>query len=101
MAKARVSASVLCPAFVKTKIGESGRNRPGGDATAAAGSNEFAAIVRALIDQGVSPESIADKVFDAIKAERFWILTHPEFDAAIRDRVEGMLQGRNPVLRTT
>jgi NAD(P)-dependent dehydrogenase (short-subunit alcohol dehydrogenase family) len=101
MAKARVSASVLCPAFVKTKIGESGRNQPGGDATAAAGSNEFAAIVRALIDQGVSPESIADKVFDAIKAERFWILTHPEFDAAIRDRVEGMLQGRNPVLRTT
>ncbi len=101
MAKARVGASVLCPAFVKTKIGESARNRPGGDATSAAGSNEFAAMVRSLIDQGVSPESIADKVFDAIRAERFWILTHPEFDAAIRDRVEGMLQGRNPTVRTT
>jgi NAD(P)-dependent dehydrogenase (short-subunit alcohol dehydrogenase family) len=101
MAKARVSASVLCPAFVKTKIGESGRNRPGGAASVAAGSNEFAAMVRGLIEQGVSPESIANKVFDAIKAERFWILTHPEFDAAIRDRVEGMLQGRNPAVRTT
>jgi len=101
MAKARLSASVPCPAFVKTKIGESSRNRPGGDATAGAGSNEFAAMVRGLIEQGASPESIADKVFDAIKAERFWILTHPEFDAAIRDRVEGMLQGRNPILRAT
>ena len=26
---------------------------------------------------------------------------HPEFDAAIRDRVESMLQGRNPILQTT
>lgn len=101
MAKARVSASVLCPAFVKTKIGESGRNRPGGGASVAAGSDEFAAMVRGLIEQGVSPESIADKVFDAIRAERFWILTHPEFDAAIRDRANGMLEGRNPILRTT
>lgn len=96
----RIGASVLCPAFVKTKIGESGRNRPGGD-TAAAPSNEFSAMVKALIDNGVTPESIADQVFDAIKADQFWILTHPEMDAAIRDRVEGMLARRNPTLRVT
>ncbi len=101
MTKTRLSASVLCPAFVKTKIGESARNRPGASAAAAQGSDEFAAMVRAFIEQGVSPESIADKVFDAIRADRFWILTHPEFDAAIRDRVDGMLAGRNPVLRAT
>jgi NAD(P)-dependent dehydrogenase (short-subunit alcohol dehydrogenase family) len=97
--KARVSASVLCPAFVKTKIAESGRNRPGAAAAAPASSpNEFEAMVRGLVEQGVSPESIADKVFDAIRAERFWILTHPEFEAAIRGRVDGMLKGRNPIL---
>jgi short-subunit dehydrogenase len=101
MAKARVSASVLCPAFVKTRIAESGRNRPGAGAAAPAGSDEFSAMVRAFIEQGASPESIADKVFDAIREERFWILTHPEFDAAIRDRTEGMLAGRNPTMRTT
>ena len=58
-------------------------------------------MVRALIEQGASPESIADKVFDAIREERFWILTHPEFEAAIRERVDGMLAGRNPQLRLT
>jgi len=101
MAKARVSASVLCPAFVKTRIAESGRNRPGAGAAASNGSDEFSAMVRAFIEQGASPESIAGKVFDAIREERFWILTHPEFDAAIRERTEGMLAGRNPTMRTT
>lgn len=96
MAKARVSASVLCPAFVKTKIAESGRNRPGASAAASSG-NESEAMVRGLVENGVSPESIADQVFDAIEAEQFWILTHPEVDAAIRMRVEGMLARRNPV----
>jgi len=90
MVQARIRASVLCPAFVKTKIAESGRNRPGG-APAAAEPNEFEAMVRGLVESGVSPESIAEKVFDAIRAEQFWILTHPEMDAAIRARVEGML----------
>src|SRR5580704_5563879 len=98
MAKARVSASVLCPAFVKTKIGESARNRPGAKAAAPPAGDEFAAMVRGLIEQGMPPESIADKVLDAIRDERFWILTHPEFDAAIRARVEGMLEGRNPIM---
>jgi short-subunit dehydrogenase len=96
--KARVSASVLCPAFVKTKIAESGRNRPGAAAAPASSPNEFEAMVRGLVEQGVSPESIADKVFDAIRTERFWILTHPEFEPAIRERVDGMLEGRNPNL---
>jgi NAD(P)-dependent dehydrogenase (short-subunit alcohol dehydrogenase family) len=95
MFKTRVSASVLCPAFVKTKIAESGRNRPG-SAGAPAEPNQFEAMVRGLVETGVPPESIADKVFEAIRAEQFWILTHPEMDAAIRARVEGMLARRNP-----
>jgi NAD(P)-dependent dehydrogenase (short-subunit alcohol dehydrogenase family) len=96
MVKARVGASVLCPAFVKTKIAESGRNRPGASQAAAAPANEFEAMVRGLVENGVPPESIADKVFEAIVAEQFWILTHPEMDASIRQRVEGMIERRNP-----
>jgi hypothetical protein len=88
----------LCPAFVKTKIAESGRNRPGGSVASADPPNEFEAMVRGLVETGVSPDSIAEKVFDAIREQQFWILTHPEMDAAIRARVEGMLARRNPVL---
>lgn len=98
MFKTRLSASVLCPAFVKTKIAESGKNRPGALA-AAQEPNEFEAMVRGLVETGVSPESIADKVFEAIREQQFWILTHPEMDAAIRARVDGMLGRRNPVLQ--
>ncbi len=100
MIQSRIGASVLCPAFVKTRIGESGRNRPGGG-SAGAGSDEFAAMVRGLIEQGMAPSLIAEKVFAAIREDSFWILTHPEFDAAIRERVEGMLAGRNPELRAS
>jgi NAD(P)-dependent dehydrogenase (short-subunit alcohol dehydrogenase family) len=101
MMKSRVSASVLCPAFVKTKIAESARNRPGAAEATPPRSPEFAAMIQAFIEQGMPPEAVADKVFDAIRADRFWILTHPEFDASIRDRVDGMLAGRNPVMRAT
>ncbi len=95
MANARVSASVLCPAFVKTKIGESERNSPGAG-EAQSGSPEFAALIRSLIESGVSPESIAEQVFDAIRGDRFWILTHPEFDAVLRGDADAMLARRNP-----
>jgi short-subunit dehydrogenase len=95
MGNARVDASVLCPAFVRTKIAESARNRPQTSA-AGSGSEEFGVLIRGMVEQGVSPQSIADQVFDAIKKRQFWILTHPELDAAIRERVNGMLERRNP-----
>jgi NAD(P)-dependent dehydrogenase (short-subunit alcohol dehydrogenase family) len=100
MGNARVGTSVLCPAFVKTKIAESGRNRPGAMAGGAE-TREFSEMFRGLVENGVSPESIADKVFEAIKAEQFWILTHPEMDDIIRARSDGMLARRNPMPRAT
>jgi NAD(P)-dependent dehydrogenase (short-subunit alcohol dehydrogenase family) len=96
MGNTRIGASVLCPAFVKTKIAESARNRPGAGAVPP-DTSEFGTMVRALVENGMSPEAIASQVFEAIKAGQFWILTHPEMDAAIRQRVEGMLARRNPV----
>jgi NAD(P)-dependent dehydrogenase (short-subunit alcohol dehydrogenase family) len=95
MGNARVGASVLCPAFVKTRIAESARNRPQ-TGEAAAGSDEFKMMVRGMVEQGVSPQSIAEQVFDAIQKRQFWILTHPDFDAALRERTNGMLERRNP-----
>jgi NAD(P)-dependent dehydrogenase (short-subunit alcohol dehydrogenase family) len=96
MVNAKVSASVLCPAFVKTKIGESERNRPGAVQANANASPEFAAMIRSFIEAGVTPGSIAEQVFAAIRAEQFWILTHPEFDAVLRADAEGMLARKNP-----
>jgi NAD(P)-dependent dehydrogenase (short-subunit alcohol dehydrogenase family) len=99
MAQANIGASVLCPAFVKTKIGESQRNRPGADAANSAPvSSEFAAMVRALIETGVPPDSIAEKVFEAIQANQFWILTRPDYDPIIKGRGDAILARKNPSL---
>ncbi|MFI7585686.1 SDR family oxidoreductase [Spongisporangium articulatum] len=61
-----IGVSVLCPAFVKTNLGASMRSA---DPAAIATANK-------LIDNSkVTPAQIADKVFAAVQAERFLILT--------------------------
>jgi hypothetical protein len=42
------------------------------------------------------PEQVADAVFQAIREERFYILTHAEGKDWIRTRMEDILQERNP-----
>jgi hypothetical protein len=39
----------------------------------------------------MAPEDAAEITFEAIRAERFYILTHPEINAAIRLRSEGIV----------
>jgi short-subunit dehydrogenase len=98
IAGAHIGVSVLCPGFVKTRIMESARNRP---AELAWGELSPAAQVwekgfRTMVQAGMSPEMVADKVLDAIREEKLYILTHPEFNEPIRQRVEDVLAGRNP-----
>ena len=42
------------------------------------------------------PRQVADIVFQAIRDETFYILTHPEMKEAVRARMEDILEGRNP-----
>ena len=98
---AKVRVSVLCPSFVRTAILDSERNRPAhlaasqeGAATTAAGLPEE--MVRQLIASGLEPTQVAEKVFEAIRDEKFWILTHPEAKHRISDRMEAILEDRNP-----
>lgn len=99
-----IGVSVLCPGFVSTKIFESFRNRPAELAnspstvplTAAqqAGREQF----RKQIDNGMSPDQVADVVFAAIREEKFYIITHPESRGSIRERAEDIIAERNPRL---
>lgn len=93
---AKIHASVLCPGFVTTRIMESDRNRPAHLANPSAEAlprERMRVFVRMLKDvkNGLSPEEAAEITFAAIRAERFYILTHPEINAAVRLRVEGIL----------
>lgn len=94
----RVQVSVLCPGFVRTRIGESERNRH--DARGAEQvdplSAVFAPIVRQAIEGGIAPEIVADHVLAAIDEDRFWILTHAEFATRITERFGAAVRGENP-----
>ena len=51
---------------------------------------------RQSVEAGMSPDKVADYVFQAIRDGKFYILTHPEFTPYVKTRVEAVLQGRNP-----
>ncbi len=101
----KVKVSVLCPGGVRTRIASSGRNRPDGllGDRARPTEGEIDQSTEAWADRiggdGMDPEQVADRVFEAIEAEQLYILTHDSVDAGIRERMEDILARRNPVPR--
>jgi len=90
-----VSASVLCPGAVNTNIVRSERNRPEHvPASAGAIADRFAASsTRLLGEQGMAPAAVAAQVVEAVRADRFWIITHPGWIDVARDRAAAMADG--------
>lgn len=99
---AKVKVSVLCPGWVNTRIMDSERNRPGelqNEPGNLPPGPEQEAIVQSMHEAaqaGLSPRQVSDHVFNAIRSEQFYILTHPEFNSVIQQRMENILQQRNP-----
>ena len=97
---APIGVTLLCPGLVNTRIYESERNRPqdlrptGG---AAAEVPELQAVAAELYAHALSPEAVAEQVFDAVNADRLYQITSDRYDDAIRDRADAILARRNPV----
>lgn len=102
--KSRLKVSVLCPAWVKTGISNSERNRDTQTQRAAAMADpvvgKIAMSIVKLVENGISPEEIAEQVFDAIAAERFYIITHANTLPSVETRMNDILQGRQPSMLT-
>jgi NAD(P)-dependent dehydrogenase (short-subunit alcohol dehydrogenase family) len=99
--RADIGCSVLCPAYVPTGIVDSERNRPAllrnpaRDKTAEQQARE--ALLRKAVTSGkLSAGDVAQKVYEAVRDERFYILTHPKIKPSIQWRMEDILQERNP-----
>ena len=76
--------SVLCPGFVQTRIAESERNRPDwAPDRDVEGAAAVRGVVQDMVDGGIAATTVADRVIDAVRADTFYILTHPELDGAI------------------
>lgn len=91
--KSPVKASVLCPGPVDTDIARSVRNRPT-DLTVHETSDleeRFWNSLTAELAKGMDPAEVGDLVLDAVRNERFWILTHPnEFIPLVERRLESI-----------
>jgi NAD(P)-dependent dehydrogenase (short-subunit alcohol dehydrogenase family) len=86
-----IGVSVLCPYFVRTKIGESGRNRQeryGQMSTLDPGSPVAAVVeeIRKQIAAGLDPAEVAARALAAIENEELYIFTHPNMRELVEAR---------------
>jgi NAD(P)-dependent dehydrogenase (short-subunit alcohol dehydrogenase family) len=97
-----VGVSVLCPSFVRTNISTSDRNRPERfayelDTEQMAQLHAYKARRREqLATIAIDADEVADRVCDAVKANRFYIFTHAESLAPFAERAERILAGDEP-----
>lgn len=99
----QVGASVLCPGWVRTQIMESTRNWPEhlggipeGDAASAGNWEMLREMATAAIEHGMPPAEVAAQVLDAVREQRFWILTHADMAPAAAERMRRAVAGENP-----
>jgi NAD(P)-dependent dehydrogenase (short-subunit alcohol dehydrogenase family) len=95
----QVSASVLCPYFVPTGISQSHRNRPtdlAADKPTASQLIGQAQSDKAVGSGKVSAADVAQKVFDAVASDQFYIYSHPQALGNVQSRMEAIVQGNNP-----
>lgn len=100
LAGSRIGVSVLCPAFVPTAIFASERNRPAELANAGAptASQRLARASgeKAVAGGKLTADEIAAQTFDAIRANRFFVFTHPQIMPMVRARLDAALAGGEP-----
>ena len=97
-----IGVSVLCPSFVRTRIGESGRNRPPryGPALALDPGSPAAAMVAEIarqLEAGIDPAEVAARVLAAIREDRLYIFTHPGMRAEVEARFAAILAAMDEV----
>lgn len=96
----QIGCSVLCPAFVPTGISNSHRSRP--DEL----KNESAPTESMMVAQKMTHKAVtsgkltaADVVkmaFDAVRENKFYIITHPKIMATVKLRLEDIENMQNP-----
>ncbi len=100
-----IGVSVLCPHFVRTGIGESGRNRQpryGETQTfdPASPAGQMLAFISASIAAGLEPADVAAKVLAAIRNDEFYVFTHPDMRGAVDERFAAIQAAMDKVTAT-
>ena len=94
-----INASVLCPYFVPTGISQSHRNRPEDVPSSAITASQRAAQImsdKAVNSGKITAAEVAEKTFNAIRDQQFYIFSHEGALAGVQTRMEDIMLQRNP-----
>lgn len=97
-----VGVSALCPELIRTGIGRSERNRPAhlkrGDDEGTPEQEMVEAAIKASTDTGLDPKAMADRVFEGIRNDTFYLLAEEggSWDRACQIRLDDIRERRNP-----
>ena len=84
-----INVSVLCPAFVQTRIYDSERNRPvqyKSDAVNSDNKNSFLNRAKELVKNGIEVSIVGKRVVEALNDGEFYIFTHPNYHPILEKR---------------
>jgi NAD(P)-dependent dehydrogenase (short-subunit alcohol dehydrogenase family) len=94
-----IQVSVLCPAFVKTRINLSNRNKPDEikserekniNSAENASLSSAAKHMQQVIDNGLSPDVVGARVVEAVSQKELYIFTHPNYRKAVQKRFKAI-----------
>lgn len=84
-----INVSVLCPAFVQTRIYDSERNRPAqykADTKVMADENSFFNRAKTMVESGIEVSIVGKRVVEALNDGEFYIFTHPNYREVVQKR---------------
>ena len=84
-----INVSVLCPAFVQTRIYDSERNRPAqykSDTKVMADENSFFNRAKTMVESGIEVSIVGKRVVEALNDGEFYIFTHPNYREVVQKR---------------
>lgn len=88
-----IKVSVLCPAFVQTRIYDSERNRPvqyQTDTTNVTGEHSFSGKTKRMVENGIDVSIVGKRVVEALNQGELYIFTHPNYRAIVQKRSEAI-----------
>ena len=84
-----IHVSVLCPAFVQTRIYESARNRPEKyqpDPTPKLEKTVLTNSAKQMVESGIDVSIVGKRVVEALNDKEFYIFTHPNYRFLMQER---------------
>ena len=91
--KQSIGVSVLCPAFVKTRIYDSERNRPDkykSENYQIENESSFSKQTKQMVKDGIDVSIVGKRVVEAINHGELYIFTHPNYRQVNQQRFNGI-----------